>query len=416
MTHLPTPELLAPVGSFESLQAAIQARADAVYFGVGQLNMRSASAKNFAAEDLPEIAAQCHAHQIRSYLAVNTIIYEEEIPAMQALITQAREVGVDAIIASDVAAMQYANRIGMEVHISTQANISNSAALRFYAGFADVMVLARELTLDQIQQINNAIRDEDIRGPSGQLVRTEAFIHGALCMAISGRCYLSAQTQNRSANRGACLQLCRRSYQLQDVETGQRLEIDNRYILSPKDLCTIDFLDKILAAGVTILKIEGRARPAEYVKTTVKCYRETLQAIKEDTCTDAKIADWKKRLQKVFNRGFWEGYYLGAALPELSRRYGSQATERKIFIGRGINYFQKVGVSEFVIQTQSLHKGDKILISGPTTGIIEHTIDTMMVDDAWVDHAVQGQHVTFPLKQKIRNSDQLFKLVPASSK
>ncbi len=403
-------EILAPAGNFESLMAALQAQADAVYFGVGRLNMRHWAAKNFSTADLPKITEACHKHGAHSYLAVNTIVYDEEITQVQELIRLARDSDVDAIIASDVAVMQTARTLGIPAHISTQANISNLEAVKFYARYGDVMVLARELTLDQISAINRGINDQNITGPSGKTVRTEVFIHGAMCMAVSGRCYLSLHQNQHSANRGECFQICRRSYVVKDKETDRELEIDNQYILSPKDMSTVHFLNKILDAGVSVLKIEGRARAPEYVKTVLQCYREALDSIFDGSYTEAEITLWQERLATVFNRGFWDGYYRGARLPEWSSQYGSQATQRKTYIAKGVNYYKKIKVAEFVIETHSLKIGDHILIIGPTTGVVEHTISEMLIDGKSVKTARKGDDITLPLETLIRLNDKLYKV------
>ena len=353
-------EIMAPVGSYESLQAAIQGGADAVYFGIGNLNMRSRSAANFTLEDLERICSIAHSAGVRTYLTVNTIIYNGEIDEMHRLVDAAKRVGVSAIIASDMAVITYANSIGVEVHISTQCNISNTEAVRFFAQFADVMVTARELPLRQVAEIVQFIRENDIRGPKGELVQIEVFAHGALCMSVSGKCYLSLDNYNYSANRGACLQLCRREYLVKDLESDIELVVDNKYIMSPKDLCTIDFLDKVVKAGVRVLKIEGRGRSADYVKTVTECYKEAVQAIADGNYTQERIADWKRRLATVFNRGFWDGYYMGRKMGEWTERYGSQATENKVYLGLVKNYFNRIGVAEAQMQTAEVlwRRGD----------------------------------------------------------
>ncbi len=407
------PELMAPVGSYESLTAAAQAGADSVYFGVEALNMRSNSSQNFGLEDLEKIVAFCKEKGIKSYLTINVVLYDQDLALMKSLVDAAAQARVDAIIASDVAVMQYANFKGVEVHLSTQLNISNIEALKFYARFADVVVLARELNLDQVKAIHQQIEKENICGPGGQPVRLEMFCHGALCMAVSGKCYLSLHEMNASANRGACMQICRRAYRVQDIETGSDIElsVDNQYILSPKDLKTIHFLNKMLDAGVEVFKIEGRARGPEYVHTVVSCYREALEACREHSFTEDKIKAWDQRLARVFNRGFWNGYYLGQRLGEWSHRYGSSATTRKVRIGRGINYFSKLAVAEFQLESNELSPGDEILITGPTTGVIESRVEEIRVDDCPVDKAVKGQRISIPLTTKIRPSDTLYKIV-----
>ena len=401
---------MAPVGSRESLAAAIQAGADSIYFGIENLNMRARSASTFSIDDLKEIARTCGEHGMKSYLTVNTIIYDQDIPLMRTIVDAAHEAGISAIIAADVAVMTYARSIGQEVHLSTQLNISNTEALRFYAQFADVVVLARELNLEQVAEIHRAIVEEHICGPSGQPVRIEMFCHGALCMAVSGKCYLSLHQMNHSANRGACMQVCRRSYLVRDKETDAELEIDNQYIMSPKDLKTIHFLNKMMDAGVRVFKIEGRARGPEYVRTVVECYKEAIRAYLDGTFTDEKIKDWNRRLATVFNRGFWDGYYLGQRLGEWTHHYGSDATERKIYVGKGVKYFSNLGVAEFLVEAAELNAGDKLLVTGPTTGALFLTADEMRVDLRPVPTVHKGEH--FSIKcDKIRPSDKLYKLV-----
>ena len=403
-------EIMAPVGSRESLAAAIQAGADSIYFGIENLNMRARSASTFSIDDLKEIARTCGEHGMKSYLTVNTIIYDQDIPLMRTIVDAAHEAGISAIIAADVAVMTYARSIGQEVHLSTQLNISNTEALRFYAQFADVVVLARELNLEQVAEIHRAIVEEHICGPSGQPVRIEMFCHGALCMAVSGKCYLSLHQMNHSANRGACMQVCRRSYLVRDKETDAELEIDNQYIMSPKDLKTIHFLNKMMDAGVRVFKIEGRARGPEYVRTVVECYKEAIRAYLDGTFTDEKIEDWNRRLATVFNRGFWDGYYLGQRLGEWTHHYGSDATERKIYVGKGVKYFSNLGVAEFLVEAAELNVGDKLLVTGPTTGALFLTADEMRVDLRPVPTVHKGEH--FSIKcDKIRPSDKLYKLV-----
>ena len=403
-------EIMAPVGSRESLAAAIQAGADSIYFGIENLNMRARSSSTFSIDDLKEIARTCGEHGMKSYLTVNTIIYDQDIPLMRTIVDAAHEAGISAIIAADVAVMTYARSIGQEVHLSTQLNISNTEALRFYAQFADVVVLARELNLEQVAEIHRAIVEEHICGPSGQPVRIEMFCHGALCMAVSGKCYLSLHQMNHSANRGACMQVCRRSYLVRDKETDAELEIDNQYIMSPKDLKTIHFLNKMMDAGVRVFKIEGRARGPEYVRTVVECYKEAIRAHLDGTFTDEKIKDWNRRLATVFNRGFWDGYYLGQRLGEWTHHYGSDATERKIYVGKGVKYFSNLGVAEFLVEAAELNAGDKLLVTGPTTGALFLTADEMRVDLRPVPTVHKGEH--FSIKcDKIRPSDKLYKLV-----
>lgn len=404
-------EVMAPAGSFESLRAAISGGADAVYFGVEHLNMRSKSARNFLTTDLPLIARYCRFCRVKSYLTLNTIIYDREIQLSHQLIDAAAEAGISAIIASDQSVIEYARKKGMALHLSTQLNISNFETVRFYSGYADVMVLARELNLDQISTIAGKIGANGITGPSGELVRLELFVHGALCMAISGKCHLSLHQYNSSANRGSCLQACRRAYRVEDIESGDQLEIDQEYIMSPKDLSTIHFLDHILAAGITVLKIEGRARPAEYVKTVTSCYREAVDSLFDNTYSPDKIKIWNQRLATVFNRGFWNGYYLGQRLGEWSEVYGSAATKKKILIGTATNYFSRLGVGEFDIQSEYLSVGDDVLITGPTTGLIEITVDEIHNQDGPVAAAVKGERIAFRTGRKIRRGDKLFKWV-----
>jgi putative protease len=404
-------EIMAPVGSYESLAAAIRADADAVYFGIEGLNMRSHSANNFTMSDLYKIAKTCARHRIKSYLTVNTIVYDNDMEQMRGIIDAAREAGISAIIASDAAAMLYAKNNGVEVHLSTQLNITNSESLRFYAQFADVAVLARELNLDQVKEICRQIVEQDIRGPRGELIRIEMFCHGALCMAVSGKCYLSLHEMNASANRGTCNQICRRGYIVKDRESEIELEIDNQYIMSPKDLKTIHFLNKILDAGVRVLKIEGRARGPEYVKTVVECYKEAVATYCEGSFSGEKIADWNRRLEKVFNRGFWDGYYLGQRLGEWNDKYGNKAEEKKLYVGKVIKYFSKLGVAEFLIETQSLCKGEKVLVTGPTTGALVFEVEDIRVDLQSTDSAGKGERFSMKTPEKVRPSDKLYTLI-----
>ncbi len=404
-------EIMAPVGSRESLAAAIQAGADSIYFGIENLNMRARSSNSFTIDDLKEIASICDQHGIKSYLTVNTIIYDEDIALMHTIVDAARTAGISAVIAADVAVMDYCNRIGQEVHLSTQLNISNAEALRFYARFADVVVLARELNLKQVAEIHRQIVEEQIRGPKGELIRIEMFCHGALCMAVSGKCYLSLHELNASANRGACMQVCRRAYTVCDRESDIELEVDNKYIMSPKDLKTIRFMDEMIEAGVRVFKIEGRARGPEYVRTVVECYKEAIRSYLEGTFTEEKKDAWDDRLKTVFNRGFWNGYYLGQRLGEWSRNYGSEATERKIYAGKGIKYFSNIGVAEFLIEAAEIEVGDKLLVTGPTTGAMFLTLDEARVNLKPVQTVKKGAHVSFKVPDKIRPSDKLYKLV-----
>ena len=402
---------MSPVGSWESLQAAIQGGADAVYFGVGKLNMRSRSAANFTVDDLPRIEQTAHAAGVRTYLTVNTIIYNPEIEEMHRLLEAAKAAGISAIIASDMAVITYANRVGVEVHISTQCNVSNVEAVRYYAQFADVIVTARELPLSQVAEITRFIRDNDIRGPKGELVQVELFCHGALCMSVSGKCYLSLDNYNYSANRGACLQLCRRGYIVKDKESDLELEIDNEYIMSPKDLCTIGFLDKIVAAGVSVLKIEGRGRSADYVRTVTECYREALEAIADGTYSQERIAAWTARLATVFNRGFWDGYYLGRRLGEWSERYGSQATEQKVYLGLVKNYFGRIGVAEVRLQTaETLRVGDEVMVIGETTGVYRATIKELRTDRDPVPEVHQGDNFSFATAEPLHRGDKVYRI------
>ena len=399
---------MAPVGSPESLAAALRAGADSIYFGIENLNMRAHSASTFTIDDLHRIAEECRRCGVKSYLTVNTIIYGEDLPLMRQILDAAKKAEISAVIASDIAVMSYCNRIGQEVHLSTQLNISNIEALRFYAQFADVVVLARELNMDQVAEIFHQIQEENICGPSGQQIRIEMFCHGALCMAVSGKCYLSLNNMGRSANRGECMQLCRRSYTVRDRETGTELDIDNKYIMSPRDLKTIGFLDRMMQSGVRVLKIEGRARGAEYVDTVVTCYREAIQSVLDGTFTDDKKADWDERLSRVFNRGFWDGYYQGQFLGEWTDKPGSVSTEKKVYCGKGIRYFTKLGVAEFKIEACELHVGDKILITGPTTGALYATVEEMRFDLRPVQVGKKSWHVSIPLGTKIRHNDKLF--------
>ena len=413
---------MAPVGSRESLAAAIQAGADSIYFGIENLNMRARSANTFSIDDLREIAATCDEHGVKSYLTVNTIIYDEDIALMRTIVDAAHEAGISAVIAADVAVLDYCNRIGQEVHLSTQLNISNAEALKFYARFADVVVLARELNLKQVTAIYKTIQEEQICGPKGELIRIEMFCHGALCMAVSGKCYLSLHELGASANRGACMQVCRRGYDvkrdeeptylLNDKESTIELEVDNKYVMSPKDLKTIRFMDEMMEAGVRVFKIEGRARGPEYVKTVVECYREAIDSYLDGTLTEEKKDEWDERLRTVFNRGFWNGYYLGQRLGEWTRHYGSNATERKIYAGKGIRYFSNIGVAEFLVEAAELHVGDKLLITGHTTGAMYVTLDEARVNLKPVDTVKKGAHVSFKVPDRIRPNDKLYIMRP----
>jgi U32 family peptidase len=406
-------EIMAPVGSYESLMAAIQGGAGSVYCGVEHLNMRSRSANNFSLDDLKKIVEIATANKVKTYLTLNVEIFDNETDQMHAVLDTAKNAGVSAVIAADISVIMYARSIGLEVHISTQVNITNIEAVKFYAQFADVVVLAREMNLGRVWEISDQIKEQQIMGPSGNLVRLEMFVHGALCMAISGKCYLSLHEMNSSANRGSCLQTCRRSYTVTDKETGAELEIDNEYIMSPKDLKTIHFLNKILDAGVSVLKIEGRARSPEYVRTTVECYHEAVEAYFENNFTGEKIKNWDERLASVFNRGFWDGYYLGQHLGEWSDNYGSQATKRKIYIGKCTNYFTNIRVAEFKLETQNLKTGDEIIVTGPTTGVVQTVVNEIRFDLESVEEGLKGQRISVPIEIKLRRSDKVFKVVDA---
>lgn len=406
-------EIMAPAGSYESLMAAIHAGADSIYFGVEQLNMRARSSNNFTLWDLEKISEIARKHNIKTYLTVNIVIFDNEIGKMIRVVDAAKKHGIDAIIASDMAVIHYARTTGMEVHMSTQVNISNIEAVRFYSQFADVMVLARELNLDQVKDISKGIELLNIKGPSGHPVRLEMFAHGALCMSISGKCYLSLHEQNYSANRGACLQNCRKGYVVTEKESGDELEIDNEYIMSPRDLCTVHFLNKLLDAGVRVLKIEGRARSPEYVKTVVECYNEAVHSMIGGTYTPEKIAGWRERLSTVFNRGFWDGYYLGQRLGEWSEVYGSKATKKKIYIGKVTNYFTNIHVAEILCESGTLEVGDDILLMGPTTGVIETNVEEIRLELKNVNKAAKGDTFSIPVDTFLRRSDKLYKLVEA---
>ena len=409
-------EIMAPAGNFECLQAAIQGGADSVYFGVGNLNMRSHSANNFAPEDLPEVVRICRKAGVRSYLTLNIVLYQEDLEDARRILDLASEAGVDAVIASDMAAISYCRSIGMEVHISTQLSISNVEALRFYARFADVIVLARELNLDQVKDICLAIEREGIKGPSGRLVRVEMFAHGALCMAISGKCYLSLHTYGASANRGACYQVCRRGYEVTDLETGNELNIDNKYIMSPKDLCTIDFMDKIIASGVRVFKIEGRARSAEYVKRCVSCYRRAADAVCDGRYTPELAASLKEALAEVFNRGFWDGYYQGAYLGQWSEVYGSDSTRKKVYCGKVTNWFDRIGVAEVAVESATLKRGDRVMAIGATTGVVEFSADDLRVNLKPAERAEKGTFCSVAVKpseinpgfERLRRGDKIY--------
>ncbi len=404
---------MAPVGSYESLMAAIQGGAGSVYFGVEHLNMRSRSANNFTLDDLRKIVEIASVYKVKTYLTLNVEIFDGEMQQMHGVLDAAKEAGVSAVIAADISVIQYARSINLEVHVSTQVNITNVEAVKFYSNFADVMVLAREMNLGRVWEISNQIKEQQVKGPNGELVKIEMFVHGALCMATSGKCYLSLHEMNSSANRGACLQTCRRAYTVTDKETGAELEIDNEYIMSPKDLKTIHFLNKILDAGVSVLKIEGRARSAEYVKTVVQCYREAVDAYFDESFTDEKVEIWNERLASVFNRGFWDGYYLGQRLGEWSHNYGSRATKRKLYIGKVTNYFKKIGVAEFKLETNNLKVGEEIIVTGPTTGVYQGEISEIRFELESVQEGLKGQRISVPVETVLRRADKLFKVVDA---
>ncbi len=409
------PEIMSPVGSYESLMAAIQGGADSVYFGIGNLNMRSRSSKKFSTDDLFRITAICKEKNVKSYLTLNTIIYDSEIEEMQQIVLKAKEAGISAIIASDISVLEYCRKNDVCVHISTQCNITNLEAVRFYSQYADVIVTARELSLKQVHEIYKGIEKNNITGPSGALVKIEVFVHGALCMAVSGKCYLSLDNMNFSANRGACLQLCRRSYIVTDKEEGYELEIDNEYIMSPKDLCTIGFLDKIIKAGISVMKIEGRGRGPEYVKTVTKCYKEAADAVINNNYSPEKIKQWEDQLKTVFNRGFWDAYYLGRKMGEWSDRYGSQATQKKIYVGKVTNYFSNLGVAEVIIETKELVAGDEIIISGPTTGVVNQVAEEIRVDLKPVKQAAKGESCSLKTNEMVRRGDKVYKLIQSIS-
>lgn len=406
-------ELMAPAGNFESLQAALDNGADSIYFGVDQLNMRARASINFTMEDLPEITRRCEAKNVRTYLTLNTIIYDHDLSLIKTLLNKAKEAKITAVIASDQAVIASAKEIGIPVHISTQLNVTNIETVKFYSLFAETMVLSRELSLRQVKKITEQIEKDQIKGPSGELVKIEIFGHGALCMAVSGKCYLSLHSDNSSANRGACKQNCRKKYTLTDQETGFEIEIDNEYMMSPKDLCTLDFLDQVMDAGIQILKIEGRGRAPEYVATVTRVYREAIDALYEDTFSSEKVDAWMEQLATVYNRGFWSGYYLGQKLGEWSKTSGSQATQKKVYVGKGIHYFSKAGIAEFKIEAYDIKKGDKILVTGPTTGAKELQLDEFFVDEVVAEKAIKGDSCTIKLPFRVRLSDKLYKMVEA---
>lgn len=406
---------MAPVGSYEALSAAIQAGAGSVYFGIGRLNMRSKSAKNFTLDDLNKIATICNENNVKSYVTINTVVFDEELDEMRQLVDAVKANGISAIIASDQSVIQYARQIGVEVHMSTQCNITNIEAIKYYSQFADVMVTAREVSVNQVKNITRKIEEQNIRGPKGELIRIEVFCHGALCMAVSGKCYLSLDNFNTSANRGACVQPCRRGYTVQDRDKEITLAIENEYIMSPKDLCTLPFLDKVLDAGVKILKIEGRGRSPEYTKVTVGVYSEAVKAIQNGEFTEEKIAQWTERLRSVYNRDFWDGYYLGRKMGEWTQRYGSQATKTKIFVGTVTNFFAKINVAEIRMETQDLKVGDDIMIIGPTTGVYEDKVSEIRVDLKPVESTEKGELCSIPVKDVIRRGDKVYKVTDAES-
>lgn len=406
-------ELMAPAGNFESMTAAIQGGADSVYFGIEQLNMRARATMNFTLDDLEAVSELCKKHNVKSYITLNTILYDHDLSLMKRIVDEAVEHDISAVIASDQAVINYASSKGMSVHVSTQVNVSNIETVKFYAHFADVMVLARELSMVQMKAIVRAIEREQIKGPSGELVRIEVFAHGALCMAISGKCYLSLHTHNSSANRGVCIQNCRRKYEVKDQDEGHALQIENEYIMSPKDLNTLPFLDQLLETGIDVLKIEGRARAPEYVKTVTKAYRNAIDAVQDGSFTKEKTDQWMAEVERVYNRGFWGGYYLGKQLGEWSDTYGSKATTKKVYLGRGVHYFPKINVGEFKIESHKLKKGDKLLVTGPTTGVLEFEADEIRVDDSSVESVERGISCSIKVPEKIRASDKLYKIVDA---
>lgn len=408
-------EILAPAGSFDSIRAAINAGADSVYFGVEQLNMRTRSSNSFSIDDIAEISSLCKSHHLKAYLTLNTVMYEHDMQLLKLILQEVKKQGIDAVIASDFAVIELCRQMQIPLHISTQANVSNIETVKFYSAFADVIVLARELTLKQVKHITAEIQRKKINGPSGQPVKIEIFVHGALCMAVSGKCYLSLHSQNASANRGACVQNCRRPYTVTDTETNEQLLIDQEYIMSPKDLCTINILDQVIESGVDVLKIEGRTKGADYVQVVTQCYREAVTAIENNDYTPAKVQQWMNALEKVYNRGFWEGYYLGRKLGEWTSEPGSAAKERKIYIGKGSNYFQKIGVGEFLVESGSVKAGDTIMITGPHCGMVKEIMQTLHVNGSKKDVAYKGDKLTFPFATKVTASDKLYKIVESSN-
>lgn len=408
-------ELLAPAGSFDSLQAAVNAGANAIYFGVEQLNMRTRSAGTFTIEDIKEISSICKANGLKAYITLNTVMYEHDMQLLKLILKEVKKQQIDAVIASDFSVIEYCNQLNIPLHISTQANVSNIESVQFFSKFADVVVLARELTLKQVEHISNEIKRKKIKGPSGELVKIEIFVHGALCMAVSGKCYMSLHTQNASANRGACVQNCRRPYIVKDAESGEELMIDNQYIMSPKDLCTIEILDQVIASGVDVLKIEGRTKGADYVLVVTQCYREAMEAVSDKTFTSEKIAVWKTEIEKVYNRGFWEGYYLGRKLGEWTPQPGSAATEKKIYIGKGTKYYPKIGVGEFIIESGNLKAGDTLMITGPKCGMVKEKMERLVVNGTENNEAAKGDLITLPFTTKVTASDKLYKIVEAAN-
>lgn len=404
-------ELLSPAGSFECLQAAIKGGADAIYFGVEQLNMRTRSSNSFSINDIKEVSAVCKLNGIKAYITLNTVMYEHDMQLLQSILKEVKKYTIDAVIASDFAVIEYCNQLKIPLHISTQANVSNIESVQFFSRFADVVVLARELTLKQVEHINNEIKRKKIKGISGELIKIETFVHGALCMAISGKCYLSLHSQNASANRGACVQNCRRPYIVKDAETNEELLIDNEYIMSPKDLCTIDILDQLVSSGVDVFKIEGRSKGADYVYTVTQCYREALQAIENNGYTNDKIEEWIKRLSTVYNRGFWEGYYLGRKLGEWTSHPGSSATEKKIYVGKGSKYYPKIKIGAFIIESGIIKPGDTLMITGPAIGILKEKATTLIVNGKESKEAIKGDTVTFPFATKVTSQDKLYKII-----
>lgn len=408
-----TIELLSPAGSFDSLQAAVNAGADAIYFGVEQLNMRTRSAGTFTIDDIKEVSRICKANNIRSYITLNTVMYEHDMQLLKTILKEVKKQGIDAVIAADLSVISYCNQLGIPLHISTQANVSNIESVIFFSKFADVIVLARELTLKQVKSICDEIKRKKIKGPSGELIKIEIFIHGALCMAVSGKCYLSLHTQNASANRGACVQNCRRSYTVKDTESGEELAIENEYIMSPKDLCCIDILDQVIASGVDVLKIEGRTKGADYVQVVTQCYREAIEAVQDKTFSQQKVEAWKTEMSKVYNRGFWEGYYLGRTLGEWTTTPGSVATEKKIYLGKGTKYYPKIAVGEFIIESGTLKQGDTIMITGPKCGMLKEKTERLVVNGIESAEAAKGDLITLPIATKVTASDKLYKIVEA---